>query len=168
MKFNPDIHHRHSIRLRGYDYSQAGAYFITICTHERQPLFGVVQEGNMVLNEFGQLVAKTWAGLANQYDWISLGEFVVMPNHFHGLLLIEAPAGLSKTEFPRKPLGRLLGAFKMITAKQVNLMRGLAGVPLWQRNYFEHIVRDEAAYLKIVEYIRTNPKKWSEDRYHIT
>ncbi len=88
MTYNPDIHHRRSIRLKGYDYSQAGAYFVSICTNNRECLFGEITEGKMVLNEAGQMVADSWEWLAKQYDHVSLDECVVMPNHLHGIIVV--------------------------------------------------------------------------------
>ena len=92
MAFNKDIHHRKSIRLRGYDYSQPGAYFITICTHQRQPMFGDIVDGNMMLNAAGNMVDAVWRELPNHYPGVALGEHIVMPNHFHGVVeIVGAP-----------------------------------------------------------------------------
>jgi hypothetical protein len=88
MKFNPDIHRRRTIRLKGYDYSQAGAYFVTICVHDRECLFGEIVDGEMRMNQFGHIVAAEWLRTAELRAEIALGEFVVMPNHFHGIVLI--------------------------------------------------------------------------------
>lgn len=109
MKFNPGIHHRRTIRLHGHDYASAGIYFITICTHERQALFGVVNDGEMVLNSLGEMVAQTWMALADQYGYISMGEFVVMPNHFHGLLMVDIETNPDDTPGNRQSVGRILG-----------------------------------------------------------
>ncbi len=120
----------------------------------------------MVPNLAGQAVAQSWQTLPDTCPLVSLGEFVVMPNHFHGLLEINSAAPSIASGAHRALLGRLVGRFKMIAAKQVNLLRDGIGIPVWQRNYYEHIVRDETSYLKIVEYIQTNPQKWVEDRYY--
>jgi hypothetical protein len=88
MKFNPKIHHRRSIRLKGYDYSQAGAYFVTIVAWRRECLFGDIVNGEMDLNEFGEIVSQKWQWLETQYEYIELGAWVVMPNHLHGILII--------------------------------------------------------------------------------
>ena len=98
MKYNPVIHRRRSIRLPGYDYSQAGAYFVTLCTQNRECLFGEIMDGDMSLNAMGRIVADVWTGLASQYDYIQLDEWVVMPNHLHGIIeIIDRGGGGSRT-----------------------------------------------------------------------
>lgn len=180
MQFNPEIHHRKSIRLRGYDYSQPGAYFITICTHQRQPLFGDIVDGSMMLNAAGVMVKQCWRALPQHYLGVELGEWVVMPNHFHGIVHIvttesvgaihESP--LQNISPANKPchrrgmlLSRFIGQFKMVAAKQINQINDTTGQPVWQRNYHEHIIRNEWAYQNIAEYIRANPQKWQDDTY---
>jgi len=165
---NPDIHHRRSIRLKGYDYSQTGAYFVTICTHKRERLFGDINSGEMRINEYGVIAAESWIWLPQQYGYIDLDEWIVMPNHMHGILVIAdccrggsrtAPTGTQT----RKTLGRLIGAFKTVSSKQINLLRNSPGVILWQRNYYEQIIRNEAELNKMREYIRSNPLNWESD-----
>jgi putative transposase len=157
MKFDPRLHHRRSIRLRGYDYRQAGGYFVTLVTQGREMLFGEVVNGEMNLNDFGKIVAETWQWLAMQYPYVALGEWVVMPNHFHGIIVIVDNADDSQmdrddlrggrggsrgetapTDAPgavkRKPLGRLIGAFKTVSTKNINLARKTEGCVVWQRN----------------------------------
>jgi len=97
MKHDPDLHHRRSIRLKGYDYSQAGLYFITICTQNRLCVFGEIKNGEMVLNEYGRIVKITWEWLKQQYEYIDLGKFIVMPNHFHGIIELHNRRGGSRT-----------------------------------------------------------------------
>ncbi len=180
MKYNPDIHHRRSIRLRGYDYSQDGLYFVTICCHERRPLFGEVVNGNMVLNAAGQVVADSWGWLSKQYEHVELNEFVTMPNHAHAIIEIVgvqfiAPQSSASHQgashqgaINRAPtVGMLVRAFKARCARAINELWQTSGTPVWQRNYYEHIIRNEAAYLKIAEYIQTNPQRWEEDTYHV-
>ena len=174
MKYNPKIHHRRSIRLPGYDYSRAGAYFITICTQNRVHLFGEIMDGKMILNDAGKIVGKQWQWLESQYGHVILDAFVVMPNHLHGIIVISdvdtrrggsrtAPT-TSRTAPTIKPLGRLVGAFKTTSTKQINNMRNTPGEKLWQRNYWEHIIRNENEYRRIAEYIRNNPAKWEMDK----
>ena len=166
-KFDPDKHHRRSIRLQGYDYSQAGAYFVTVVAHQRECLFGDVVGGGVVLNEFGRVVANTWEWLENQYSYVALETWVVMPNHFHGILLIQddgrGGSRTAPTPMKRKPLGRLIGAFKTVSTKQINLLRDTPGIPIWQRNYYEHVIRNDDDLNRIHRYIESNPSMWADD-----
>ncbi|MBK8491294.1 MAG: hypothetical protein IPL49_10495 [Saprospirales bacterium] len=104
MKFNPKIHHRRSIRLRGYDYSQGGAYFITICTKDRRHLFGRVDKGEMILNAFGQIAHREWEKLSDRWGHVELGAFQIMPNHMHGILIIHPPVGATARVAPTETL----------------------------------------------------------------
>ncbi|MBI4333847.1 MAG: transposase [Chloroflexi bacterium] len=171
----PNLPQRRSIRLKEYDYSQAGAYFVTICSEGRQCLFGSVADYEMILNEFGALVASSWQWLATQYSYVLLDEWVVMPNHLHGILVITdrdagaSPAAGASRSAPTgkiKSLGSLIGAFKTVSTKHINKMRKTPGATIWQRNYYEHIVRDEDEMAKIREYIANNPARWGEDKYN--
>jgi putative transposase len=159
---------RRSIRLKGYDYSQAGGYFVTICTRNRECLFGEIVDGNIRLNDLGRGVAKCWQWLAEQYPYIQLDEWIVMPNHFHGILLImnELRGGSRTAPTKQKPLGRLIGAFKTVSTKQINEYRDTPYAPLWQRNYYEHVIRNETDLEEIRAYIENNPAKWLEDENH--
>jgi REP element-mobilizing transposase RayT len=190
MKFDPQKHHRRSIRLKGYDYSQAGAYFVTIVAWQREMLFGDVVNGEprhggyVVLNEFGGIVSEKWQWLETQYPYIELGAWIIMPNHMHGILVIHeigrggsrsapvdgvqpATGGDSRIAptlaVRRKPLGGLIGAFKTVSTKHINLLRKTEGQIVWQRNYYEHIIRDEGEMDRITRYIDSNPSRWAED-----
>ncbi len=177
MAYDPGIHHRSSIRLRGYDYSQPGNHYVTICTQAKQHLFGCIVEGEMHRNELGDFVALCWQWLARQYSYVELDEWIVMPNHLHGIIVVthgggsRTPAGSSRTEegasrsapTKRKPLGRLVGAFKSVSTDRVNEKRGTPGGLLWQRDFYDHIIRDEDELNKIRDYIRTNPLRWNTD-----
>jgi REP element-mobilizing transposase RayT len=166
MKFDPKIHHRRSIRLQGYDYSQAGAYFVTIATWQREMLFGETVDGDMQLNDFGKIVSEKWQWLETQYEYVELGAWVVRPNHFHGILLIhDRGRGGSRPAPtpPIKPLGGLIGAFKTVSTKQINLLRDTEGQVVWQRNYYEHIIRNEPEMDRISRYIESNPLRWADD-----
>jgi len=169
MKFDPQKHHRRSIRLKGYDYSQAGAYFITIVAYQRECVFGEVVNGEMQLNDFGKIVDVTWQWLENQYPYVELGARVVMPNHSHVILIIRnerrggSRTAPTKGPIKRKPLGRLIGAFKTVSTKQINLLRGTEGQTVWQRNYYERIIRDEREMDRIYRYIESNPSQWADD-----
>jgi REP element-mobilizing transposase RayT len=189
MKYNPDIHHRRSIRLEGYDYSQAGAYFVTICAYSRVCLFGEVVEisekqdechsslREMVVNDLGKIVAAEWIRSAEIRAEIALGEFVVMPNHFHGIVRIvndrrgdrpvaQMPVVTTIPGPQPKSIGALVAGFKSAVTKRINETRKSPGVPVWQRNYHEHIIRNDADYNRIAEYVTTNPQRWIEDRLH--
>jgi len=167
------LHRRRSIRLPGYDYSQAGAYFITIVTQDRACLFGDVVDGEMRPNPCGRIVQATWNGLPRHYPAIVLDEFVVMPNHIHGIItLMDVPqnvgAGLkpapTDTTAKRHGLPEIIRALKTFSARRANALRGTSGTPLWQRNYYEHIIRNEESLNRIREYIVNNPIQWDLDR----
>ncbi|HHT9125118.1 MAG TPA: transposase [Candidatus Brocadiia bacterium] len=167
-KYNPEIHHRRSIRLKGYDYTQPWAYFVTVCTYQWKCLFGEVVDGKIRLNEYGQIVKECWEWLSHQYSYVKAEEYVVMPNHLHGIILITddcrggsrtAPTGIIK----RKPLGRLIGAFKTVSSKHINKIHYISGSSIWQRNYYEHIIRNENELNLIREYIINNPAQWADD-----
>jgi putative transposase len=164
----PDVHHRRSIRLQGYDYAQAGAYFVTICTQDKECSFGKVVSGEMVLNDAGRLTQAVWAGLPERFPIAELDQFVVMPNHLHGILVLVGVQFIAPT-IPRQgvitrapTLGEIIRSFKAVTARQIHLA-GLQEFK-WQRNYYEHIVRDEDSLTHIREYIATNPIRWELDR----
>lgn len=164
MPYNPDKHHRRSIRLPGYDYRGDGMYFVTLCTHDRGQLFGRVAAGTLHLNQYGQIVADTWLWLAQRYAYVALDRWVVMPNHFHGILVIGDDGGDSRiAPTTRKPLGRLIGAFKTVSTKQINRLRDTAGAVVWQRNYYEHIIRNQDRLHQIRHYIEMNPARWTAD-----
>ncbi|GAB4236248.1 MAG: transposase [Stanieria sp.] len=166
---------RKSLRLPKYDYSGNGAYFITICIKNRECLLGKVHDGQVILNEFGQIITNIWSSLSTRYEQIELDEFVVMPNHIHGIIIInsvetihelslqKSSAELSIKERRRMLLPKAIGYFKMNSAKQINQMRQTIGVSLWQSNYYEHIIRDETALNIIRTYIINNPLNWHQD-----
>jgi putative transposase len=173
MAFNPAIHHRHSIRLPGYDYTQPGAYFITICVVDRYCLFGEIINGKTKLNTYGNIVFEKWEWLAVQYPYIKLDGFIVMPNHFHGILWIRNDSGrggsrTAPTKNPEKikPVGRLIGAFKTVSTKEINIRRNTPGACVWQRDFYDHIGRDEKDVFYIRRHIRENPLHWvSDEKY---
>ncbi len=204
MPYNPKIHHRKSIRLKGYDYSQAGLYFITICVQDRACLFGDVVNGIMMLNDAGKMVEKWYFELENKFPEIRCHEMVVMPNHFH--CIIEnvgpvPPVGADLRVCPYRalgeqpmlgeqvgwgehvgsphlgsphlgsPLGRVVQWFKTMTTNEyIRGVKQLGWKPfngkLWQRNYWENIIRNEQSYQRITQYIINNPKKWDDDKFH--
>jgi putative transposase len=241
-KYNPAIHHRRSIRLKGYDYTNPGAYFVTICLQEKDVhLLGKVVAGQIQLSHFGEIVLKCWHRLSRHYPNVIVDEFMVMPNHVHGIILIGANivgagnvgvganivgAGLQNRNIidvkpartmmddanighqvnggyvgaglqygnvidvkPARtmmddvniahpmnggnmanggeiiyPLSEIIRGFKTFSARRINELRGIAGVPVWQRNYWEHIVRNKEEMQRIREYIVNNPLRWEMDK----
>lgn len=183
MNASPERFHRRSIRYSGYDYAQPGAYFVTIVTLRRVCMFGDIVDGAMKVNHYGQIVTQTWEWLPKQYPYVKIDPYIVMPNHFHGILSIiefedgrsrggsrPAPTGLIEEYYPLpyditkiKPLGQLIGVFKTISAKKINQIRSTPGVSVWQRNYYERIIRDENELNDISMYINFNPQTWQSD-----
>jgi REP element-mobilizing transposase RayT len=174
-------HQRRSMRLSGYDYSQPGMYFVTICTQDRECLFGKIADGGLRLNEAGQMVEKWWAKLAEKFLSTETDEFVLMPNHLHGIIIFgggdvgAAPCGRpgeTKTGHPHggaPTVGDIIDWFKTMTTN--DYIRGVKHgrwVPfsgkLWQRNYYEHVIRNEDDLRRIREYIQTNPLRGELDR----
>ena len=160
-------HDRRSLRLKGFDYAQARAYFITVCTQNRESAFGCVDDGDMRLNDAGRMVRSVWEGLPDRFPGMELDDFVVMPNHVHGIAVFVG-AGLALPEengaaSSAPTLGDVVRAFKSLSAIHVNRLLRRSG-PLWQRNYYEHVIRNERELDRIREYIATNPLKWALDR----
>lgn len=179
MKFNPDIHHRKSIRLREYDYSQAGYYFVTVCTAQKLHLFGEIHDGVMCLNEIGQVVDDICRELPGRYP-VDLDEYIIMPNHFHGILVLGDSVGArfiapNLSRQSTRPGGAMNGAptigkivhdFKARCTHAINGLQSSRVTPLWQRNYWERVIRNEAELANIREYIRNNPKQWELDELY--
>lgn len=234
MSYNPKLHHRRSIRLKGYDYSKAGSYFITICCNDMVHRFGKVENDEMVLNEFGQIAYDEWINLAERFTNFELDVFQIMPNHMHGIIALNefdsalfppapkaiaeqksvragftpapsplinnseqkhnpeqknenlqqgenpepeniimrndngAGAGVNPAPTTAPTIGDIVGAYKSLVAnacldiyKSKNETMG----KLWQRDYYEHIIRNEKAYQRISDYIINNPAKWKEDKF---
>ncbi|MFZ4456695.1 MAG: transposase [Bacteroidales bacterium] len=214
--YNPEIHHRRSIRLKGYNYAESGLYFITLCTQDRAHLFGKIVapkggKGKMILNQFGQIAWDEWMQSRSIRDNVKLHEFVVMPNHIHGIVEITANKAkensAGKFQSPSQTIGSIIRGYKIATIKRIknliekegeigkNLGKGelnpnsniisLEGesstgelqfaptiaptnlnLKIWQRNYYEHIIRDEQSHQRISEYIINNPAKWAEDKFY--
>jgi REP element-mobilizing transposase RayT len=170
MPYNPKIHHRRSIRLQNYDYSRPGAYFVTICVRDRSCLFGDVVDGEMRLNDAGHVAHECWRAIPTHFSHVDFDAFVVMPNHVHGILVIAdsaVPVGaknFSPQHRTSKTVGSMVRGFKIGVT---TWMRGNTTIhDVWQRNYWEHIVRDEPELNRIQEYISTNPVRWEMDRLH--
>ena len=155
-KYDPKIHHRQSIRLKEFDYSLAGAYFITICTYQKECLFGEIANGKMEKNQFGKTLEFTQLDLPNHLSNIILDEFVIMPNHFHGIVMISSiePVGLGNNQCSlSKPtvgnpttLSKIVHNLKSKTTRRINLQRNTSGLPIYQKNYYEHVIRDDLSH----------------------
>jgi REP element-mobilizing transposase RayT len=215
-RYNPEIHHRRSIRLKGYDYSQAGLYFITICVQDRTCLFGKVVNGEMELNEAGKIAVSCWVEIPAHFPNATLHEYVVMPNHIHGIIELSGTSvgaknispeiGTENETFgigtknistenrignetvrigaknfspqPPEPLksessrprgtsqtiGSVVRGFKIGVTKWLHQNSNVHHV--WQRDYYEHIIRDELSYIRITDYITDNPAKWQDDKFY--
>ena len=161
---NPPSNRRKSIRLKGYDYTQSGAYFVTLVMRNRLSLLGEIVSGKMLLNGIGESIRDAWEWLAKRYPYVKLDEYVVMPNHFHGIIVLTNDRQPHHHSRPmNKPLGRLMAAFKTVSTKQTNLLQGTPGQPMWQRNFYEHVIRDETELDRIRKYIADNPANWETD-----
>jgi REP element-mobilizing transposase RayT len=192
-KFDPKIHHRQSIRLQGYDYSLSGAYFVTIVTWHREFLFGEIVNNEMELSRYGEIVQKWWGEIPIHFPNVETGAFVIMPNHVHGIIFINERRGtvsvprdnqpLNKLETPnsnetseqggetpplrviRVPtLGQVVAYFKYQSTKELNTVENAGTVTkFWQRNYYEHVIRNESDLQNKTDYIEANPLLWNED-----
>ena len=168
MTCNPDKHQRRSIRLRDYDYSQAGAYFITICTHKKEYAFGDIRDGKIELTAIGKIASKYWIEIPEHFDAVELDEFVVMPNHIHGIVIINH-VGVQNFEPLRhkyqhvipKSIGSIIRAYKSMVSHWCKA-NGHDHFR-WQRNFYEHVIRNEDDLDEIREYIVNNPLKWDLD-----
>ncbi|NET62718.1 MAG: transposase [Symploca sp. SIO2E6] len=187
MKYNPQIHHRRSIRLKDYDYSQPGVYFVTICTNDRQCWFGEIHDSQMCLNQLGKIVAQGWLRTPEIRPEVILDEWTIMPNHLHGIIIIthqptppnnhvgahrRAPSQCApnqcvpnQPQFRRKSksLASIIAGFKSSTTKRINQVRATPRVPLWERNYYESIVRNTEHLEHVRNYIWANPYRWKDD-----
>jgi putative transposase len=188
MKYDLQKHHRHSIRLKEYDYTQPGAYFITICAYQRMHIFGEVVNGEMVLNETGKIARAEWFKTAELRPYVKLheDEFMVMPNHAHGIIWIVDKAGVPCRHIPdwagqragqrpvpttesfgkpvRGSIPTIVRAYKSAVTYVVNNTQNMRGAVLWQKNYYEHIIRNDRELNNIGWYIVNNPYNWLLDR----
>lgn len=184
-KFDPKIHHRRSIRLQGYDYSSEGAYYVTIVVQEREYLFGEVIDKEMYINEYGEIVQKWWDEISIHFPNVELGAFVIMPNHVHGIIFITThrrgevlsphlsprdnpsdnqDGDASQPSLRRPTLGQIVAYFKYQSTKEMNRIENEKEITkFWQRNYYEHIIRDEIDLQNKSDYIEANPMLWDED-----
>ena len=194
MTYNPDIHKRHSIRLSSYDYRSAGAYLVTICTFRKESILAEIADGEARLTPLGEIVLGEWLRSAEIRQEIELDESVVMPNHFHGIVFIHdnvgahgmRPVGMRPVDMlpdcgdserahgraplhrSSKSLGSFIAGFKSACTKRINELRDTPGLPVWQRNYHERVIRNDEELHALRGYIRNNPARWEEDSEHLT
>ncbi|MEZ5461973.1 transposase [Dokdonella sp.] len=154
---------RKSLRLPNYDYTRPGFYFVTVCVQDRACLFGECTDGVMQANSAGHMIERTWLELQKHYARAETDRFVVMPNHFHGILVLKDAVSMNSVEALGHGLPEIVRAFKSFSARMVNSLNRTPGLRVWQRGYYEHVIRGEQDYLRIVEYMENNPAKWSED-----
>lgn len=184
MVYNPLIHKRKSIRLKGYDYSKSGIYYITICCQGRECRFGEIVNNEMVINEYGKIANDEWEKLPQQFQYFELNVFQIMPNHMHGIIvLMDNTVGATPAVAPNNTiaeipnwtgvnpvptsLGNIVGAYKSLVANkclEIFKTKNETMGKLWQRNYYEHIIRNEESYHRIAEYILNNPANWQQDK----
>ena len=181
MSYNPEIHKRKSIRLKDYDYSKEGMYFITICTHNREHLFGEIIYGKMILNNAGEIVKSELLKTNEIRKNVKIDNWVIMPNHIHFLIEILGgfPSGkplqnnnlknvgvlplANPNKLKANTIGSIVNQIKSKVTKEVRKETEIFNV--WQRNYYENIIRNDEIYIKVSEYIENNPLKWEEDKY---
>lgn len=196
-KYNPHIHHRRSIRLKGYDYAQAGLYFVTICCDNRICRFGNIDNGEMILNEFGTIAYNEWQKLSERFNNFELDVFQIMPNHIQGIIVLnnvgatlavaqngggdtqngdvdtqnggQRNDNIGATARVAPTISDIVGAYKSLVANgclEIYKTRNETMGKLWQRNYYEHIIRNKKSYETISNYIINNPAKWAEDKFY--
>jgi len=166
--------------LKGYDYRSGGAYFVTICTLNREPIFGEIHNSKMILNDWGKIITEKWIWLESHFEYVTHDEWILMPNHLHGIIVRGffndgggnvnnvgrgdsriAPTANKSNPRIIKPLGGIIGAFKTVSTKEINIRWGTPGVRIWHRNYYEHIIRNQKEWDSIRNYIRLNPMNWT-------
>ena len=161
------MQYRRSIRLKDYDYATPGIYFLTICVEGRKDQFGEIIDDRMLLNEFGYIIEVAWREIPERISVVRIDEFVIMPNHLHGL--IEIQDRQPSPDEKRWNLGQIVAYFKYRSTKRYNCLLESGDLrKLWQRNYYEHIVRNERSLVAIREYISSNPLNWAEDPDNVT
>lgn len=169
MDKRPD-RYRKNIRLKDYDYSSAGYYFVTIVSYKRNNIFGNIIDGKNDLNYLGLIVEETWQEISMHFPSIEIDSHIVMPNHFHGIVIINE-VGAQHAEPLRhiktQPLGVIVRSFKSAVTKSAHDLGLFIGEKIWQRNYYEHIIRDEDDYQQITDYIASNPINWEYDHENL-
>lgn len=178
MPYDPKLHHRKSIRLPHWDYSWGWWYYVTMCTKDRACLLSNIMKDRVVLTEIGGIVDLHWKDIPNHFPGVELDDYVIMPNHVHGIIIIDDGSVGAIHESPQRSspeqsqtiiqrrkmlLPKIIGRFKMNCAKQSNVLRKSQGLSFWQRGYYEHIIRNDADLTRIRTYVANNPLKWAVD-----
>jgi putative transposase len=175
MLYDPARHHRRSIRLPGYDYGQPGVYYVTLTLQDREPILGSVVGDDVQLSILGEIALAEWLRTPTIRPEVTLDEFVIMPDHLHGIIVIceerngvsfvgansDSPRRFTPFRSPSRTVGAIIRGFKGASTKRINQQRGTPGVRLWQRNYYEHIVRNERDHRRIQQYILENPMRFN-------
>ena len=159
---------RKSNRLKGYDYSLCGYYYVTICTQNREEAFGIVENNLMIMNQYGEIVNNAWLEITEHFQNVKLDEFIIMPNHIHGIIIINNPVGTGHAlSFINRnnDLSVIIGSFKSAVTKQINQLNN--GSFKWQRSFYDHVVRMDNSLNKIRKYIRNNHLKWGDDENNL-
>ena len=189
MKLKSSQPRRRATRLRDYDYSQTGGYFVTICVQDQECLFGEIIGGCLQLNEIGKIVVECWNRISQHFFSVELDVCIVMPNHVHGIIVLGTVGARSprppshsqpnrRGEAPSSPLpnrrgevssptlGQVVAYFKYQSTKSINQHRDMPGTRVWQRNYYDHVIRDDTDLQRIRQYIADNPMQWELDQLH--
>ncbi len=180
MKQKPDLPQRRNTRLRGYNYSQLGSYFVTICVQHHQCIYGPIIDGKMQLNELGRIAIEWWNKIQQHYSSVKTDDYVIMPNHLHGIITLKpvgarsprpnntSPSVGARSPRPKDPpsLGKIVAYFKYQSTKHINQKHNTPGTRIWQRNYHDHIIRDDNDLQRLRQYIQNNPMKWELDKFH--
>jgi REP element-mobilizing transposase RayT len=165
---------RKSVRLEEYDYSWAGYYFVTVVSHQRKNIFGKIDDGNVELFQAGMIVEEVWQEVPFHFPYVEVDVHIIMPNHFHGIIVIRNIVGARHASpLPPKsaiiqPLGIIVGSFKSAVTKRLHDLDLFTQEKIWQRSYYEHVIRDERDYQKVYDYIESNPINWALDEENIT
>jgi len=166
-------HKRRSVRLKQYNYSTPGYYYVTICTHNNKHIFGKIKNDEMVLNKFGEIVQNEWTKTKQLRDNVDLDQFAIMPNHIHGIIILcrgtarRAPTFEQFGKPTHNSLPTIIRGFKSGATKHINIFRNTPGKHVWQHNYYERIIRSDNELHKIREYINNNPINWALDKYNV-
>ena len=190
MKPKSNLPRRRAMRLRNYDYSQPGSYFVTICVQHRKCIFGTIIDGKMRLNEIGRIVVECWNHIPQHVPSVELDEYVVMPNHMHGIITwarsphtpentsdrrgeVTSPSLDSwesttscRGEVTSPSLSKIVAYFKYQSTKRINQHHNIFPLRIWQRNYYDHVIRDDIDLQRLRQYVQNNAMKWALDQLH--
>jgi len=171
---NSNKYHRHSLRIKNYNYSLPGAYFITICTYRKENILGYIIDGKIELNILGRITVREWLKTFQIRKNIQLDEYMIMPNHFHGIIILSENnkgvlqyAPTNEFRSPSQTIGSIIRGFKSAVTRQIKRLDYPFFYSVWQRNYYEHIIRNENELNLIREYIQNNPLRWQYDRENL-